>query len=79
VFGANQGRVGSTVIFPTHAAVGVAIEYDGSIPLDGFVQMVFQQASIAMGIVPMQVAHEQELLPRLAGYFVNVSGVLGGW
>jgi hypothetical protein len=41
--------------------------------------MVFQQPSIAMGVVPMQVAHEQELLPRLAGYFVDVSGVLGGW
>jgi hypothetical protein len=79
VFGTNQGLVGTTVIFPTHAAVSVAIEYNGSIPLDGFVQMVFQQPSIAMGIVPMQVAHKQELLPRLAGYFVNVSGVLGGW
>jgi hypothetical protein len=56
VFGTNQGLVRTTVIFPTHAAVGVAIEYDGSIPFDGFVQMVFQQASIAMGVVPMQVA-----------------------
>jgi hypothetical protein len=56
VFGTNQGLVCSTVIFPTHAAVSVAIEYDGSIPLDGFVQMVFEQASIAMGVVPMQVA-----------------------
>jgi hypothetical protein len=79
VFGTNQRFVSTTVIFPTHAAVGVAIEYNGSIPLDGFVQMVFEQASIAMGVVPMQVAHEQELLPRLAGYFVDVSGVLGGW
>jgi hypothetical protein len=79
VFGTDEGLVCSTVIFPTHAAVCVAIQYDGGIPLDGFVQMVFQQPSIAMGVVPMQVAHEQELLPRLAGDFVNVSGVLGGW
>jgi hypothetical protein len=56
VFRTNQGLVCSTVIFPTHAAVGVAIEYDGSIPLDGFVQVIFQQASIAMGVIPMQVA-----------------------
>jgi hypothetical protein len=56
VFGTNQRFVSTTVIFPTHAAVSVAIEYDGSIPLDGFVQVIFQQASIAMGVVPMQVA-----------------------
>jgi hypothetical protein len=56
VFGTNQGLVRTTVIFTAHAAVSVAIEYDGSIPLDGFVQMVFEQASIAMGVVPMQVA-----------------------
>ena len=41
--------------------------------------MIFEQPSIAMGVVPMQVADEQELLPRLAGDVVDVSGMLSGW
>jgi hypothetical protein len=45
----------------------------------GFFEMVGQQPPIAVWVVPMQVADEQKLLPRLAGDFVDVSGMLGEW
>jgi hypothetical protein len=44
------------VATPLHEAKAVTINDDARISAYGFVQMVFEQPSVAMGIVPMQVA-----------------------
>ena len=76
VFGANVLLASPWVAFALHQTKKVTVDDDPCIAALCLLKVIGQQTSIAMGIIPVQVGDKKKLLPRLAGYFVDVALVL---
>jgi hypothetical protein len=74
MFGAYITLVSATIGTTLHNAVEVSVDDDSSISAYRFIQMILEEFSVAMRIIPMQVGDEQELG---LGFAVNDVDILG--
>jgi hypothetical protein len=74
VFGAYIPLIPTTIGTALHNTVEVSVYDNSGISAYGFIQMILEEFSIAMRIIPMQIRYEQELGLGFAVYDVDILG-----